>query len=544
MKPPHPEHNEQDDEMIKRLRDLGSVDPAYPPELLKARRAAFLAHVDQLVKAEAEAELNPRDQEVISLLGTLKSVKVEYPPDLLAARRVAFLQQMRTAGTISVMDRLRLAVQRLFPYKIEIPRVPLSSRASLVAAALMLAAVIGSLLFGRPGEGTFRPSLSGGVAAPTRVRPTSSGEVAILICTPQDQSPSCSPPAMDESPDLAEQGNGAARPAVSSETQASNSAADQAAYVNDGRSDTTWVSNRPDSWVKIDLGKVATINTVTLQNGSPGSGQANDPGQFVVAVALSDVYSDGNSSNDHLEYAQVFSSQQSGFSGTVSQADTVRALFSPVKARFVKITFVKAGAAIREVGVFMVQPPVQAARPTRTQARATATLLPTSTGLPTDTGTSYFTSTPFPTETLAPLPTGTQIPTETLIPSPTGTPVPTETLVPLPTDTATPIPTNPLPSDTPVPSATAVSPPTAIPPTIQALPATASNGPIVVTSSNQILTFTCNGGAVEVRGHNNTVDLSGDCSSITVTGSSNQVFWHSGSPVITNKGNNNVISQR
>jgi hypothetical protein len=65
----------------------------------------------------------------------------------------------------------------------------------------------------------------------------------------------------------------------------------------------------------------------------------------------------------------------------------------------------------------------------------------------------------------------------------------------------------------------------------------------VVTGADQTLTFTCNGNTVEIRGHANTITLLGSCSSITVTGNGNRVFWQFGSPVITNRGKDNIILQ-
>ena len=85
-------------------------------------------------------------------------------------------------------------------------------------------------------------------------------------------------------------------------------------------------------------------------------------------------------------------------------------------------------------------------------------------------------------------------------------------------------------------------PPTEVPPTIQPPPASA--GTILITDNDQALTFTCNGNAVEVRGNANVITLLGSCSSITVRGNGNQVYWQSGAPVITNTGNENIISQR
>ncbi len=85
-------------------------------------------------------------------------------------------------------------------------------------------------------------------------------------------------------------------------------------------------------------------------------------------------------------------------------------------------------------------------------------------------------------------------------------------------------------------------PPTEVPPTLQPPPASA--GTILITDNDQTLTFTCNGNAVEVRGNANVITLLGSCSSITVRGNGNQVYWQSGAPVITNTGNENIISQR
>jgi hypothetical protein len=72
----------------------------------------------------------------------------------------------------------------------------------------------------------------------------------------------------------------------------------------------------------------------------------------------------------------------------------------------------------------------------------------------------------------------------------------------------------------------------------------ASSGPIIITENGQALTFTCNGNAVEVRGNANVITLLGSCHSITVKGNGNRVYWQSGAPVITNTGNENIISQR
>jgi hypothetical protein len=327
---------------------------------------------------------------------------------------------------------------------------------------------------------------------------------------------------------LADPGNGAARPAVSKDALSNQDGVYRAAYVNDGRSGASWVSKSPDSWIKIDLGKVTAINTVSLQKGNPGSSTDNDPGQFVIAVALSDVYADGDSSNDYVEYAQVFRSEQTGFSGRVSHTETIKTQFPPVQARFVKITFEKAGASIEEVGVFMIEPPVLPEQPTS----------PSQADLPGITLTPTGTDTPSPMNTATSVPAGTRLPTGSAVSIPTNTPTPSDTPTPLPTktrppaDTSTPVPTNPLPT---------IVPPTAIPPTVTPTPA--STDPIVVTGNGQTLTFTCNGNDAEIRGHANTVTLLGSCRSITVTGNGNYVFWQFGSPIIMDRGANNIIQQ-
>ncbi len=328
------EHDEQDREIIKLLQDLGAFKAIYPSELLTARREAFLAQVEGLSTADSGEELSAEDQEFVKLLGGLRSVQAEYPPDLLAARRSALLRQLERAGTRSVWDRLRGSIQRIFPSKRTFPTSPPAGfrRISLVIASLLAAVFLGSLFFPRL-EQSFQPSPLQAAGEPTQL-PTSAGEVTIAICKPDDQTPSCPPGELDPSQDLANAGNGLARPAVSNDAQ------HKAAYVNDGRGGESWVSNSADSWIKIDLGKVTTINTVSLQKGSLGPSDENDPGQFVIAVALSDVYADGDSSHDYVEYAQVFHSAQAGFSGRVSHSgnnpDTVSARQGAIRQDYVR----------------------------------------------------------------------------------------------------------------------------------------------------------------------------------------------------------------
>ena len=99
-------------------------------------------------------------------------------------------------------------------------------------------------------------------------------------------------------------------------------------YLNDGLygPGASWISNSAYSWIKIDLGKSTTINTVAFGRDRLGNFNDRDPGSFVIAVALSDnVYADGNSSNDYVEYTEVYDSEQVGFNGIVSGSETIQA---------------------------------------------------------------------------------------------------------------------------------------------------------------------------------------------------------------------------
>jgi hypothetical protein len=531
--------SEQDRNVIELLKHLGSFKPAYPSELLTARRAAFLARVEQLTTDASGETFSPEDQGILNLLGSIQATQPEYPPELLAARRSALLQRLEEvekARTAGLWDRLRSSIQTIFP---TVPARPLLSwRDSLVVASLVAVVVFGSLFFLRRG-GSLQPLPVEMAREPTQPVLSGTGDVAITICKPDDEMSGCALGEPDPSQDLANQENGTAKPAVGKDGVHS------AAYVNDGRRGTSWVSNSADSWIKIDLGTVRTINTVSLRKGSGGLSDGSDPCHFVIAVALSDVYVDGDSSHDYTEYAQIFHSEQTGFSGRVSPAETIQTRFRNVQARFVKITFKNAGAAIEEVGVFMVEPPALA-EPSTTTPQATLTGM---TQTPTGTLLATLTQTASLVPTATRPPTETAVATNTLPPTASITPVTLPTNSPPPTDPVTPVPTRPLPSNTPVPSPTEV-PPTEIPPT--AVPPTAvsptdepppSSDPIIVTGNGHTATFTCNGNAAEIRGHANHITLLGSCSSITVTGNGNRVFWESGSPVIIDRGNDNIIQQ-
>lgn len=499
------------DRMIQILENLKSAAAEYPSDLLAARRAAFISQIDEYNNADALQEL-PSQEQVIELLGNLKQATDEYPPESLAARRAAFVARIKQHNSLveqeealllqngrlsKLLERLR-AVQIEYPLKLwtarrstfvsqirngrlsilDALRISISNlwggsgetssfrRMSMVVATLLVAVFLGSLLYGNTGllgetsgSSLFQREVShpGSVPASTRT-----AETARVICKPGYLPPLCLAKEFDKSSDLTFPGNGAARPAVAKDTVPGYGRVHQPAYVNDGLygPGASWVSNSSYSWIKIDLGKAQTINTITFGRDRLGRLNDGDPGQFVIAVALSDnVYADGDSSNDYMEYTEVYDSEETGFDGLVSGPETIEANFEPVTARYVKITFENAKTAVDEVEVFMIQPLGFASGPTRRpnedQPRATLTPVPTNTLIPSATSTRVPTNTPLPTGTNTPRPTYTNTPRPTFTPTdlPTNTPIPpTDTPVPVPTDTSVP-PTNTSipPSNTPVP---------------------------------------------------------------------------------------------
>ena len=197
---------------------------------------------------------------------------------------------------------------------------------------------------------------------------TSTDEVEKVFCKPGYKPPLCLAKEFDNSQNLTYAGNGVARPAVAKDTLPGYDGIHKAANLNDGLygPGASWISNSAYSWIKLDLGKPTTINTVTFGKDRLGNLNDGDPGQFVIAVAISDnVYADGNSSNDYVEYAQVYDLKQMGFNGVISGAETIKASFKPVRARFIKITFANRGTAVDEIEVFMAQPLDVVNRPTR-----------------------------------------------------------------------------------------------------------------------------------------------------------------------------------
>lgn len=452
------------DPVTELLGTLRSSPAEYPPDLLAARRMAFIAQIQQHNhRLDVRNEPLPSyDGTLVKLFGRLKSLKIEYPRKLWFARRAGFVAQIRD-GKISVLEALRSAVRNAFNLQPKEPSRPSFSfrRMSVILATLLVAAFVGSLAYGnrRPLAEVFGSSLpqqeslqSSPVAAVT-----STGEVAKLICKEGYSPPLCLAQEADQSEDLTFPGNGSARPAVAKDTLPGYGRIHDATYANDGvyGPGASWISNSAYSWIKIDLGEIRTINTITFGRDRLGNLNDGDPGQFLIAVALTDdVYADGNSHNDSMEYEQVYDSEEVGFDGIISGPETIEATFDSVRARYIKITFEKAGTAVDEIEAFMLQPYEFASGPTR-RARDTS-VPPSFTPVPTNTLIPSKTPTRTPTNTLVPTRTPTLIPTHT--PRPTSTDVPTDT--PLPTDTATPRPTNTdVPTDTPEPPTYTPEPP-------------------------------------------------------------------------------------
>jgi len=464
----------QDQELLKILEEMSSLQAKYPEELYSSRRASFMDEVARSSIAQTGEQPAMQDRKVTDPLKRLGSVPVEYPPRLLAARRSAFVRQIVWLNFVSLCAAVWMAVQQrilrpLFDTNNSAARrIP----ASLLAASLVLALFAGYFVYtnNQASIPSFTPSPSG-VVKSGRILNSDAREVRI-ICKPGAEPPLCLAGEYQRDVKLTYQGNGSAHPAVAKDTMAGSGSVHKAAYINDGLygPGASWISNSRNSWIKIDLGKATKINTVTFGRDRLGQLKDHNPGQFVVSLATSDdVYADGNNNNDTREYQTVFNSEQVGFSGTISGAETVAAQFTPQVARYIKITFENKGTVIDEVEAFMAQPPVASSVPDTSRdkpkddspaAVATNTSLPsvTNTSRPVDTATSLPSATPIPSDTATLIPTATDIPTNT--PVPTSTQVPTSTSVPsspTPAPSSTPLPpptstTAPRATDTPVPT--------------------------------------------------------------------------------------------
>jgi hypothetical protein len=436
-----------DQDFIDALKGLESNRVDYPPELLAARRKLFLEQLEKHPAMQAGSEPAENNQKLLETLRRMKALEPGYPWRMLVRRRALFKQQISEAVPNAIWHVLRSSVHNFIAGLVPAHQ-PISLRLARAAALALSIAMLAFVTFGLYG----RPIQSSS-PIPTQTVPFTAppGQTAVtpqaaIVCANGEKPPLCIAVDLDKDQNVAYTGNGKARPAVAKD--ASNGHMHSAAHLNDGLygPGASWVSNSPNSWIKIDLGKPTPINTVTFGRDRLGALNDGDPGRFVIAVATSDdIYADGNSSNDEREYVQVFDSQKSGFDGTISGAETVIAMFDLQRARFIKITFTNARTAIDEVEAFVSRPSVAAAEPTRESSREEAPFIPF---------TASPVSTPIPSDTATAVPVDTLPPTETVTAVPTDPPPPTET--PVPIDTSTPVdPT--IPPDTPVPAPTETS---------------------------------------------------------------------------------------
>ncbi|MDH3492167.1 MAG: PKD domain-containing protein [Acidobacteriota bacterium] len=171
--------------------------------------------------------------------------------------------------------------------------------------------------------------------------------------------------AFDTAGNLAYQGNGAA-PAVTKD-YLNVALIHQRQNINDGRygNGASWISNSINSWVKIDLGSEVTIDSLRFGRDRLGNFDERDPGHFKISVATSDMYANGDSTNDAAEYQLIFDSQTYSYDGVISGAQTIEAQFAPVVARYVKFEVTISGAAIDEIEIFGISnsPPTANAGP-------------------------------------------------------------------------------------------------------------------------------------------------------------------------------------
>src|SRR5215217_6394974 len=98
-----PQNQDEDQEIINLLKDLGALKSEYPPELFAARRAAFVAQVEQLRNAKVQ---HSSKEQFIKRLKLLSSTNNEYPPELLSARREVFIAQIEQLTPVEVKEEL------------------------------------------------------------------------------------------------------------------------------------------------------------------------------------------------------------------------------------------------------------------------------------------------------------------------------------------------------------------------------------------------------------------------------------------------------
>ena len=458
-----------DQDILDILRGLESKKAEYPPELLEARRKLFLEQLEKHTPLESAGEVVEKDQTLLEIFRKLKALEPEYPLQLLARRRSLLKEQIADAARNSVWYVLRSSIRNLFAGWVTSHRSTSTkfARASALALGIAMFAFVAFALYGRAIQPISPPLSLVEQFTPPDVMATATSE-PVIICKDGSEPPLCLAKEFDNSQDLTYVGNGKARPAVAKDTFSGEGRTHQAAHLNDGLygPDASWVSNSPNSWIKIDLGTTTDVNTIAFGRDRLGNLNDGDPGRFVIAVATSDnVYANGNSSNDEHEYVKVYDSAQAGFDGKISGAETVVALFETKQARFIKITFENARTAIDEVEAFVTKPSIIAREPTKAPPRDevppnVSTPLPINTPLPTETATAVPIDTLPPTDTA--IPTDPPTPVETPTPI-IDTPVPIDPTIPVPdpTDTPDPVPVYTpivLPSEEPIPTEGPIGP--------------------------------------------------------------------------------------
>jgi hypothetical protein len=426
----------QDQDILDILRGLESTKAEYPPELLAERRRLFIEQLEKHAQLEAVSELAEKDQRLTDIFRSLKALEPEYPPQELAIRRSLYQRQVFETVQDSVWYALRSTIRNIVAGWVSSQRSSSLKfrRAFVMAAGIGLMALATAALYGKVIQSS-SPILTQNEIFTATPGQVSSAAQAEIVCKEGSQPPLCIALQLDPSQNVAYTGNGQARPAVAKDTMQVDGQMNSPAYINDGLygPGARWVSNSPNSWIKIDLGTSTLINTIAFAPDPLGRLHDGNPGRFIIALAAADnVYANGDSRNDEREYVQVYDSQQAGFDGTISGADTIVALFDLRRARFIKITFENARTAIDEVEAFVSSAALAAIVPTnapsgRDESPHAPLPPPASTLIPTDTATAVPIDTLPPTETFTPAETATPVPTDTVTPMETATPVNTET---------------------------------------------------------------------------------------------------------------------
>lgn len=433
-------------DLIDILKGGESQKAEYPPELLAARRKLFVEQLEKHAQHHPASELDKRDHKLLNILRNWKSVEPEYPPPMLTRRRSLYQQRIAETLRSSVWHILRSSLSSLVVGWVSTHRWNFGKfvRASTLALGVAMSAFVAYAMYDSAIKSGIDSLAQSEIFTPTSMPVASTAQTVILLCEDGSEPPLCLAGELSHHHNLTDAGNGTARPAVAKDSYTGYGKIHRAAHVNDGLygPDTSWVSNSPNSWIKIDLGVTTDINTVAFGRDRLGSLNDGDPGRFIIAVATSDdMYANGNSSNDETEYIEVYDSEKAGFDGKISGAETVVALFEIKKVRFIKITFENPRTAVDEVDAFMSDPTVVAVERTKASPRDDSQP---------EAPTPLMVYTPIPTDTAIVVPIDTLPPTETVTSMPTDPPTPVDT--PIPTDTPVPTePTAPPPMDTPIP---------------------------------------------------------------------------------------------